>query len=58
MTKPQKRKQPEKRNITVSYPGCRKKIYSAEDLRCVEYVRIKRKKDVFFRREGMNKIWR
>lgn len=58
MTEQQKRKHLEKHNSPVTCPGCGETIKPDDDLRCVEYVRAKRKTDVFFHRECMGKVWR
>ncbi len=58
MTDQQKRKHLEKHKSPVICPGCGKTIYPDDDLRCVEYVRTKRRTDVFFHRECMDKVWR
>lgn len=39
-------------------PGCGKEITGEEDLSKVEYVRTKRKTDVFFHAGCMDKVWR
>lgn len=41
----------------VMCPGCGKVISEEEDLSKVEYVRTKRKTDVFFHTECMDKVW-
>lgn len=58
MTDQQKRKYLEKHKSPVTCPGCGQTIYPDDDLRCVEYVRTKRKTEVFFHRECMGKVWR
>ena len=42
----------------VRCQGCGKEILSDEDMSKVEYVRTKRRTDVFFHRECMDKVWR
>lgn len=42
----------------VMCPGCGKEITEDGDLGKVEYVRTKRKTDVFFHTACMGKVWR
>lgn len=42
----------------VTCPGCGKAIAEEEDMSKVEYVRTKRRTDVFFHTECMEKVWR
>lgn len=42
----------------VVCPGCGKEIHDDDDLIQVEYVRTKRKTDVFFHTGCMDKVWR
>lgn len=42
----------------VICPGCGKAIRPDDDMSKVEYVRTKRKTDVFFHTECMDKVWR
>lgn len=41
----------------VVCPGCGKTIYESDDMSEIEYVRTKRRTDVFFHRKCMNKVW-
>ncbi|TCS78514.1 hypothetical protein EDD59_11139 [Muricomes intestini] len=42
----------------VTCPGCGEEIRDSDDLSKVEYVRTKRKTDIFFHAECFGKIWR
>lgn len=44
--------------IGVRCEGCGEKILTTDDLKEVEYVKTKRKTEIFFHRGCMNKIWR
>ena len=42
----------------VICPGCGKEIKPDDDMGNVEYVRTKRKTDIFFHTECMEKVWK
>lgn len=42
----------------VVCPGCGKEIRDDDDLSKVEYVRTKRKTDIFFHTACMDRVWR
>ena len=49
----------EKKSKTpVICPGCNEVIREDEDLEGVEYVKTKRKTEIFFHRECYRKVWR
>lgn len=58
MTNEQKKKRLESCSSPAVCPGCGEEIRPDDDMRKVEYVRTKRKTDVFFHTECMNKVWR
>lgn len=41
----------------VNCPGCGKEIKESDDMDGVEYVRTKRKTDVFFHTKCIGKVW-
>ena len=45
-------------NHPVICPGCGKEIRPDDDMSKVEYVRTKRKTDIFFHTACMDKVWR
>lgn len=48
----------EKHQGPVICPGCRKIIHEDDELESVEYVKTKRKTEIFFHRECYRKVWR
>lgn len=58
MTNEQKKKRLASRSSPAVCPGCGGRIKSDDDLSNVEYVRTKRKTDIFFHMGCMNKVWR
>ena len=48
----------EKHQGPVICPGCRKIIHEDDELKTVEYVKTKRKTEIFFHRECYEKVWR
>lgn len=57
MTKEQIRKQLIKQLAQVTCPGCGEVIRAEDDLEGVEYVRTKRKTELFFHTQCMGLIW-
>lgn len=57
MTKEQIRKQLIKQMAPVTCPGCGTVIRAEGDLEDVEYVRTKRKTELFFHAQCMDIIW-
>lgn len=57
MTDKEKQKKIHSHRDPVVCPGCGKVISEDADLGEVEYVRTKRKTDVFFHRACMDKVW-
>lgn len=45
-------------NHPVICPGCGKEIRPDDDMSKVEYVRTKRKTEIFFHTACMDKVWR
>ena len=58
MTERAKRKILEKQTGEVICPGCGEEIKDSDDLSTVEYVRTKRKTDIFFHTECFGRIWK
>ncbi len=58
MTNEQKKKRLESSSSPAVCPGCGCTIKSDDDLSNVEYVRTKRKTDIFIHTGCMNKVWR
>lgn len=48
----------ENHKTPVICPGCNEVIREDEDLESVEYVKTKRKTEIFFHRECYRKVWR
>lgn len=48
----------ENHKTPVICPGCNEVIREDEDLEGVEYVKTKRKAEIFFHRECYRKVWR
>lgn len=57
MTDEYKKKVLRRNGSAVICPGCGNKISESEDLSKVEYVRTKRKTDVFFHTACVEKVW-
>lgn len=48
----------ENHKTPVICPGCNEAIREDEDFKGVEYVKTKRKTEIFFHRECYRKVWR
>lgn len=57
MTDKAKKKIIRKQSGDVICPGCGEVISEEEDLSEIEYVRTKRRTDIFFHRHCFGKIW-
>ena len=57
MTDVAKKKILKKQSGPVSCPGCGEEIGAYDDLKKVEYVRTKRKTDLFIHTACVNKVW-
>ena len=57
MTDEAKKKILKKQSGNVTCPGCGEKITENDDLKKVEYVRTKRKTDLFIHTSCVNKVW-
>lgn len=58
MTDAAKRKLLRKQTGEVICPGCQEEIRDSDNLSEVEYIRTKRKTDIFFHTKCFDKIWK
>ena len=57
MTDEAKKKILKKQSGDVTCPGCGEQIRDSDNLKKVEYVRTKRKTDIFIHTDCVDKVW-